>query len=114
MDKNQSSKIEEIKPTLKAQDFDIMWHQVYNELCYKVFYNTKDGKQLLAHMENKYFRRPVAIPGREPSWAYFNDGFNECIRSFSLGMQSYVNTSNAKPAQAKPSIKPSLPQNYRD
>lgn len=69
---------------------DRQWHQLFNELCYEVFYKSEYGKRLLALMENKYFRSPVASPNREPSWAYFNEGRNELIRSFTHGVQSHL------------------------
>lgn len=78
------------------QAMEQQWLKVFNELCYEVFYNNKLGAQLLAHMENKFFRSPVAFPDRDPSWAFFNEGRNELIRSFTVAIQSHVMES-AKP-----------------
>lgn len=73
---------------------------MFNELCYEVFYKNDKGRQLLAHLENKFFRSPVASPAREPSWAYFNEGMNEMIRSFTQGVQAHLIEGQMK-AQAK-------------
>lgn len=81
------------------------WQAVFNELCYEVFYKNPMGKQLLAHLENKYFRSPVAFPNRDPSWAFFNEGNNELIRSFSAGMQAFINQA---------ATKEKAPQNYME
>lgn len=72
------------------------WRVKFNQLCYEVFYKNPMGAQLLAHLENKHFRSPVAYPNREPSWAYFNEGQNEMIRSFTAGIQGYVALSSVK------------------
>lgn len=72
------------------------WRVKFNELCYEVFYKNPIGQQLLAHLENRYFRSPVAFPNREPSWAYFNEGQNEMIRSFTAGIQGFVASSSVR------------------
>ncbi len=66
------------------------WAVLFNELCYEVFHNNPLGRRLLSHLENRYFRSPVAAPGNDPSWAFFNEGRNELIRSFTAGMQAYM------------------------
>lgn len=76
------------------------WRVKFNELCYEVFYKNPFGAQLLAHLENKYFRSPVAYPNREPSFAFFNEGQNEMIRSFTAGIQGYIALSSVQ-AKAK-------------
>jgi len=70
---------------------DVSWHDKFDELCFAVFYKNPQGKELLAHLEKNYFRSPVAYPNKEPSWAYFNEGKNELIRSFTVGIQSHLN-----------------------
>jgi len=79
---------------------DREWSMLFNELCYEVFYKNPKGQQLLAHMENKFFRSPVAFPNKEPSWAYFNEGRNDLVRSFTNAIQTFVAINSAK-AQAK-------------
>jgi len=69
------------------------WEQKFNALCYEVFHRNPDGKALLEHLETKYFRSPVAYPNMEPSWAFFNEGKNELIRSFSNAIALYLNQS---------------------
>ena len=72
-------------------NFEMDWLKRFNQLCYEVFYLDGKGKELLEHLELKHFRSPVALPGHDSSWAYFNEGKNELIRSFSVGMQSHMN-----------------------
>lgn len=90
-----------------ATSFEVNWRNKFNQLCWEVFYNNKKGAELLNHLEVKHFRSPVAFPNKEPAWAYFNEGQNEMIRSFTVGIQSYMNEQNksAEPKQAKRSIK---------
>lgn len=73
--------------------FESLWQSKFNELCYSVFYKTDAGKQLLNHLELKYFRSPVAYPNQEPSWAFFNEGKNELIRSFTTAIQMHMQES---------------------
>lgn len=68
----------------------IEWQNKFNELCWQVFYKYKPGAELLQHMENKFFRSPVAIPGQDISWAYLNEGRNELIRSFTQALQIHM------------------------
>ena len=71
--------------------YGVSWQNKFNQLCYEVFYMNPKGAELLNHLEVKHFRSPVAFPEKEPSWAYFNEGKNEIIRSFTVGIQSYMN-----------------------
>jgi hypothetical protein len=83
--------------------FESQWLNVFNELCYKVFYNSKEGAALLHHLELKFFRSPTAVPGQDSSWAYFNEGQREMIRMFTVGIQAYMNDANKtdEPKQVK-------------
>lgn len=88
---------EEIKSSFSQNDVnDAAWFELFNELCCDVFYKNANGVKLLAMLENKYFRSPVASPAREPSWAYFNEGRNELIRAFTHGIQSHLVTAQSK------------------
>lgn len=87
------------------QEYERLWFEKFSALCYKVMYQNPDGAELLAHLENKYFRRPVAYPDKDPSWAFHNDGFNECIRFFSVGIQVHLNAQQEK-ERARPDNKP--------
>lgn len=96
-----SSNSVDVKSTFSSQNaIEREWRLKFSELCYEVFYKNPIGVQLLAHLENRYFRSPVAFPNREPSWAYFNEGQNEMIRSFTAGIQGYIAHSSLK-AKAK-------------
>ncbi|HAT5918706.1 TPA: hypothetical protein JAG59_002012 [Legionella pneumophila] len=87
----------DVKSTFSPHDtYDRMWLAKFNELCYEVFYKYPLGAQLLAHMENRYFRSPVAFPNKEPTWAYFNEGRNELIRSFTAGIQTHIAAQDVK------------------
>lgn len=104
-------KNEDLKKTFSPHEtYDRMWYSRFNELCYEVFYKYPLGQQLLAHMENRYFRSPVASPNKEPSWAYFNEGRNEMIRSFTAAIQTYICTQevkeNKKPLPRRAKVKP--------
>ena len=72
------------------------WEKKFNALCYEVFHRHPQGKALLEHLEVKFFRSPVAHPNMEPSWAFFNEGKNELIRSFTNAIQKYLNESKPK------------------
>lgn len=72
------------------------WEQKFNALCYEVFYRNLQGKELLEHMELRFFRSPVAVPGQPSDWAFFNEGRNELVRSFTNAIQKHLNESNRK------------------
>lgn len=92
-----TNKSNEVKSTFEPYEkMNQQWAVLFNELCYEVFYNTAMGKRLLAHLENRYFRSPVAVPGNDPSWAFFNEGKNELIRSFTAGMQAHMMAASMK------------------
>lgn len=99
--------------TFKSRDkLESDWRVLFSELCYEVFYKNKHGAQLLALLENKYFRSPVANPSREPSWAYFNEGQNEMLRSFTMGIQAHLSLSAAK-NQTQNQLNEALPRKGR-
>ncbi len=91
-----------------AQKIEQDWRKVFSQLCYEVFYKNQEGAKLLALLENKYFRSPVANPSREPSWAYFNEGQNEMIRSFTMGIQAHLSLSAAS-AKAQKDLSEAAP-----
>ncbi len=91
-----------------AQKLEQDWRKVFSGLCYEVFYKNEEGAKLLALLENKYFRSPVANPSREPSWAYFNEGQNELIRSFTMGIQAHLSLSAAS-AKAQKDLSEAAP-----
>jgi hypothetical protein len=77
------------------------WTKIFSALCYEVFYKFEPGVKLLKMLEDKHFRSPVAYPGREPSWAYFREGENELIRSFTAGIMAHLKISEAQAAIQK-------------
>lgn len=91
-----------------AQKLEQDWRKIFSQLCYEVFYKNPEGAKLLALLENKYFRSPVANPSREPSWAYFNEGQNEMIRSFTMGIQAHLSLSAAS-AKAQKDLSEAAP-----
>lgn len=78
-----------------------VWQARFDELCHEVFLKNDHGRQLLSHMENLYFRSPVALPGQDKSWAYFNEGRNELIRSFTLACHRHMMKSEKDKGQVK-------------
>lgn len=88
-------------------NYEVQWRNKFNQLCYEVFYANKKGAELLQHLEMKHFRSPVAFPHKEPAWAYFNEGQNEMLRSFTVGIQSFMNeqTKTSTQKDAKRSVK---------
>lgn len=78
-------------------NYETQWQNKFNELCHDIFYKNKIGAQLLKHLEDKHFRMPVAFPDKEPAWAYFNEGKNEIIRSFSNAIQMHMNQPEKTP-----------------
>jgi len=83
--------------------------KLFSELCYEVFYKNEYGAKLLKLLEDKHFRSPVASPNKEPSWAYFHEGMNEMIRSFSMGITAHLSLSAAKEDVQK-QLKEALPR----
>lgn len=73
---------------------EVAWANKFNELCHAVFYKNETGAALLKHLEDKLFRSPVAYPDKEPSWAYFNEGQRELLRSFTQAIHMHMTTSD--------------------
>lgn len=48
-------------------------------LCLRVF-STEDGQKLLDWLQQIYVDVPVAVPGADPSFAFFADGQRTVIR----------------------------------
>jgi len=67
------------------------WTKRFEELCYKVMYQNIEGQELLVMNETRYFYgTPVAVPGMDPSFAFFREGYNECLRSFRNGYNEFM------------------------
>jgi hypothetical protein len=48
-------------------------------LCLRVF-GSEDGKALLAWLRYTYVDVPIAVPGADPSHAFFNEGCRNVVR----------------------------------
>lgn len=48
-------------------------------LCLRVF-GTKDGQKLLAWLKQMYVDVPIAVPGADPSHAFFAEGQRTVVR----------------------------------
>lgn len=57
--------------TTKADDL--------NKLCLRVF-GDEDGQKLMQWLNDAYLNQPVAVPGSDPSFAFYREGQNAVIR----------------------------------
>ena len=57
--------------TTKADDL--------NKLCLRVF-GDEDGQKLMGWLTEAYLNQPVAVPGSDPSFAFYREGQNSVIR----------------------------------
>lgn len=57
--------------TTKADDL--------NKLCLRVF-GGEDGQKLMQWLNDAYLNQPVAVPGSDPSFAFYREGQNAVIR----------------------------------
>lgn len=48
-------------------------------LCLRVF-STEDGQKLMSWLRHTYVDVPIAVPGADASFAYFNDGQRTVVR----------------------------------
>jgi hypothetical protein len=48
-------------------------------LCLRVF-GTEDGQKLLEWMQSMYVEVPIAVPGTDPSHAFFAEGQRNVVR----------------------------------
>lgn len=109
---NQNQPQHDIDSFKNKDNIESDWRVLFSHLCYEVFYKNEYGAQLLSLLENKYFRSPVANPSRDPSWAYFNEGQNEMIRSFTMGIQAHLSLTQAKSKKQK-ELNEALPRKGR-
>lgn len=57
--------------TTKADDL--------NKLCLRVL-GDEDGQKLVQWLTEAYLNQPVAVPGSDPSFAFYREGQNSVIR----------------------------------
>lgn len=50
-----------------------------NKLCLRVF-GDEDGQRLMQWLNEAYLNQPVAVPGSDPSFAFYREGQNAVIR----------------------------------
>lgn len=55
-------------------------------LCLRVF-STEDGQKLLGWMRDMYVNVPIAVPGTDPSHAYFAEGQRNVVRDIMARIQ---------------------------
>lgn len=63
----------------------------FNELCYKVFFQNPQGVMILEMLEQNYFYQATAHPGKDTSWAFFNEGRNDLIRGLRDAGRDFMN-----------------------
>jgi hypothetical protein len=61
-----------------------------NKLCYRLF-STEDGAKFLEWLVKNYVDIPVAIPGTDPSHAFFNEGSRTVVREILWKMNKAKN-----------------------
>ena len=50
-----------------------------DRLCLRVF-GSEDGQELLKHLRHTVLEQPVALPGSDPSYAFYREGQNSLVR----------------------------------
>jgi hypothetical protein len=50
-----------------------------NKLCLRVF-GTEDGEKLMGWLRASVLEQPVAVPGSDPSFAFYREGQNSIVR----------------------------------
>lgn len=68
---------------LEAQKQDIrddkQQREDMNKLCLRVM-NTEDGKKLMDWLRQTIIEHPVAVPGADPSFAFYREGQCSVVR----------------------------------
>ena len=50
-----------------------------NKLCLRLL-GSEDGQKLVQWLTEAYLNQPVAVPGSDPSYAFYREGQNSVIR----------------------------------
>lgn len=50
------------------------------KLCLRVLGTTEDGKKLMAWLRQAMIEHPVAVPGADPSYAFYREGQCSVVR----------------------------------
>lgn len=68
---------------LEAQQLDIREASTkaddLSKLCLRVL-GSEDGQKLVEWLTEAYLNQPVAVPGSDPSFAFYREGQNSVIR----------------------------------
>lgn len=51
-----------------------------NKLCHRVLASNEEGKKLMAWLRDITIEQPVAVPGADPSFAFFREGQCSIVR----------------------------------
>ena len=69
---------------LEAQKIDIrdemQRREDLNKLCFRVLANNEDGKKLMEWLRQTIIEHPVAVPGADPSFAFYREGQCSVVR----------------------------------
>ena len=57
------------------------------KLCHRVLEATEDGKKLMGWLVKNYVDQPIAIPGTDPSHAYYAEGCRSVVRDLVARVQ---------------------------
>ena len=61
-----------------------------NKLCLRVL-ATEDGQKLMSWLRSTLLEQPVAVPGSDPSFAFYREGQNSVIRDLESRIQKARN-----------------------
>jgi len=57
-----------------------------NKLCLRVL-GSEDGKKLMGWLRASVLEQPVAVPGADPSYAFYREGQNSIVRDLESRIQ---------------------------
>lgn len=57
-----------------------------NKLCLRVL-GSEDGKKLMSWLRSSLLEQPVALPGADPSYAFYREGQNSIVRDLEARIQ---------------------------
>ena len=69
---------------LEAQKIDVrdemQRREDLNKLCFRVLASNEDGKKLMEWLRQTIIEHPVAVPGADPSFAFYREGQCSVVR----------------------------------
>lgn len=51
-----------------------------NKLCFRVLASSEEGKKLMGWLRQTIIEHPVAVPGADPSYAFYREGQCSVVR----------------------------------